>query len=83
MSQMESVETKERFSDGLKQAISRAREMAKKQKNPMWNSIATSLEGIRDGGTKLSNAKGLSRAQVLRDVDTYQKRMTGEAPINE
>ncbi len=83
MSNMEMSEVKERFGEGLAQAISRAREMAKKQKNPMWNSIATSLEGIREGGTTLSNAKSLSRAQVLRDVDNYQKRMTGEATTNE
>lgn len=80
MAEMGKIETNERFNDGLAQAISRARELAKKQKNPFFNSIAIALEGIKQNGMTLANAKSLSKSQILRDIKGYENKLKAENP---
>lgn len=73
MSEMSPKESVERFSEGLKKASSRARELGKSTMNPIWNNIATSLEGIRIKGEKMISSKALTTAQVEAAVNDIEK----------
>lgn len=65
MSEMEKAETIERWTEGLKRAISRCRELGKAQgKESDWNKVATQLEMLKVNGDKLMAGKALTRPQI-------------------
>lgn len=72
---MNLTESKERFSESLKRAASRCRELAKIQKYPTWNSIADSLDALRVKGMSMANAKGRSKMQVNSDIETHKEKL--------
>lgn len=65
MSDMEKAEIVERFSEGMKKAASRCRELAKVQANQQWLHIANSLDDLRKKGELMYSQKALSRGEVL------------------
>lgn len=65
-------EALERFSDGLKKASSRARQLGHAQKSKHWLKIASGLELIRVNGLKMANGKPLSRQEVIEKIDSRQ-----------
>lgn len=69
MSSFTTSEILERYSDGLRKASSRAREMFTLTNNRMWIDIANSLEGIRKNGETMAISKALTRTQVLDLLD--------------
>jgi len=74
MSEMTQTETNERWSEGLKKAASRARELSVSRKNLNWSAIAASIDGIREKGERMIVTSPLSRSQVIADLDGYQKK---------
>lgn len=70
MSEMTYNESGERWTEGLKKAAARCRELGIAQdKKIMWDQIAESLDGIRKSGETVIVSKALSRAAVLESVD--------------
>lgn len=76
MSEMTDVEAFERFSEGMKRAASRARELGVSQKSNDWGNVANMLDGIRTNGEKMYRARALSRQDVLKMLDERQKEKT-------
>jgi len=72
MSNMELNESLERFEESLKRAASRARELAKIQRNHMWLQIAKSYEGFLDKGGKLARSRSRGKDQINTDIDNYK-----------
>lgn len=74
MSDMTLVETSERWSEGLKKAAARCRELGRAQdKTKTWNQIAISLDSMREQGEKIIVRKGLSRSAILESLDKHTK----------
>lgn len=65
MSEMNAVESIERFSEGMKKAASRARELGAAQKDRNWNKLAFQLEKIMDQGMNIFKQKALSESEVM------------------
>lgn len=78
MSDMSEKDSKERFTEGLKKAASRAREIAKATRNPVWTQIAFTLDEIRRNGTKLMAMSALNRFDVLKMLDVREKNISAE-----
>lgn len=78
MSEMELIETKERFNESMKRAVSRCRELSIAQKKHTWNQIADSLDGLRIKGMQMIDSKGLSKADIDRDIELHKKIMTNK-----
>lgn len=76
MSEMEIIETKERFNESMKRAVSRCRELSIAQKKHIWNQIADSLDGLRVRGMAMIDSKGLSKIDIDRDIELHKKIMT-------
>lgn len=74
MAEMEHTESFERFSEGLKKAASRARELGSAQKNRDWNKIAFNLETLIERGKTIYARRALSRDQVLAMLDSKVKK---------
>lgn len=79
MSNMERAEVIERFDVSLKRAADRARALAKSERNTNWIKIAISIEGIREKGLVLANAKSLSKVQIFADIE-HQKKLLNPNP---
>ncbi len=73
MSLMQKNESFERFSEGLKKSISRAKELGVAQDNYNWTKIAILLEGLLNKGIGFYNAKQISRQDTLAILDQLQK----------
>lgn len=69
MSEMTETETFERFSEGLKKAASRCRELGVVQKDRNWTKTAIQIEQFLAYGTQLYRASALSRREVLGLLD--------------
>lgn len=69
MSIMEKNESMERFTEGLKKAASRARELGKAQKNNSWFQVAHHLDGLRKNGETMFSSRQISRQESLAIVD--------------
>lgn len=80
MSDMTEGEALERFTEGLKKAASKAREIAGQSGLLIWNDIAKTIDEMRENGTKLSKMTALSRFDVLAMLD---KRAKTVAPPTE
>lgn len=76
MSNMERNESIERFSEGLRKASSRARELATVQGQPMWLSVATSLEGLLEKGKRMAHATSRSKSDIETDIQRHTETMT-------
>lgn len=75
-------ESKERFTESMAKAISRAREIGIATNNvSIWNGIAESLEGIRSKGIRMADAKGLSKSRVESDIKAREKYLTRNETI--
>lgn len=61
----------ERFTEGLKKAADRARELGRAQKSKHWMQVANGLDGIRVKGMQMFRAKALSRTDVLKMLDNF------------
>lgn len=72
---MELNEIKTRFDESLKRAVSRARELAVKLKQPLYNNWATSLDRMRVQGMHLAESKSRSKMQVESDIARIQNQM--------
>jgi hypothetical protein len=75
MSDMTEGEALERFTEGLKKAASKAREIGAATGLLLWNDIARTLDELRENGTKLSQMTALSRFDVLAMLDERQKTL--------
>lgn len=75
MTDMTPNESYERFQEGMKRAVSRARELGEAQKNADWNKIAFRLECLLDNGRKLFLSKALSRQAALKMIEERSKKM--------
>lgn len=62
-------ETIEFFNEGLKQAASAARQLAKAQNHPIWHDISTLCDEIHNTGIGLSQARSLGRQKTLKILD--------------
>jgi hypothetical protein len=69
MSDMERVESIERYREGLKKAADCCRQLGAAQKNRQWNQIAFNLEGILQKGTTIYRNKSISRSDALAMID--------------
>lgn len=78
MSEMSEKESKERFTEGLKKAASRAREIAKITGSPMWTQIAYTVDEIRRSGGKLMQMSALTRFDVLSMLDHREKKISAQ-----
>ncbi len=65
MSDMNAAESIERFSEGMKKAASRARELGEAQRDRNWNKLAFQLEKILAQGIDIFKQKSLSEAEVM------------------
>lgn len=75
---MEKNESIERFTEGLEKAADRARQLSKAQKNPMWDVVASGLDGMASSGRAMFFAKALSRNHALSLLDARESRMKRE-----
>lgn len=76
MSEMTLAETADRWTNGLKKAASRCRELGKAQgKSVMWDQIADSLDKTRTMGETVIVTKALSRSAVLESMDRRSKEV--------
>lgn len=78
MSEMTSAESIERFSEGMKKAISRARELAAAQRDRNWNKLAFQLQKILDQGIKIFKEKALTEAEVMAMTEHRISEMNKE-----
>lgn len=69
---METKESIERFSEGLRMAADRARELGSLQNLPVWKTIAASLDTLRENGEYLIRHKAMTRNEVLAELDRQQ-----------
>ena len=72
---MQTTESFERFSEGLKKAASRARELGAAQKNRNWNKIGFMLEKLLKNGEELYRRKSISRQDALLILDKRENKM--------
>jgi hypothetical protein len=70
----------ERFSEGVKKAASRARELGDAQKNRNWYKVAFMLEKLLANGTAMFNGKSISRQDALGIIGRREAAM--EKDIN-
>ncbi len=70
---MTPAESFERFSEGLKKASSRMRELGYAQKDRNWNKIAFQLDGIRKQGETAFRSKPLTEAEVMQMTEQRAK----------
>ena len=75
MSDMSLQESMERFSEGVKKAASRCRELGDAQKNRNWYKIAFNLEKLLSSGTEMYKSKAISRNDALAILDMREKTM--------
>ncbi len=71
MSEMSEKETLERFDEGLKMAVSRAKELAQAQQNEGWVLVGIILERIRTDGLKLAKSKGITQQSAEAMIKAY------------
>lgn len=71
---MELAESAERFHESLKKAASCARELAISQKYDVWNQIATSLDGLRMKGKRMTVARSIGKVELDKQIDEYKAR---------
>ena len=69
-------ETIEFFSEGLRQAASAARQLAKAQNHPIWMDISCLLDELHNSGVELSRKKSLGRQKTLQILDRYETTMS-------
>ena len=62
---MSERDTMNAFVDGANKAASAARELAKECNNPEWETVASTLTAMRDGGQKLANMRSMSRIETM------------------
>lgn len=74
MSEMQPKEIRERFTEGLKQASSRARELAVSQKDRGWNNFADQIDQLLNTGIQFYSQRALSRTKVLSLLDEIENR---------
>lgn len=72
---MYEAESFQRFSEGLKLAVSCAREMNALEPKAGWNDVANSLRALLVSGKKLSEAKALTRQALLADAARIQGKL--------
>lgn len=75
MSTMDKTESFERFSEGLKKAASRARELAAAQHNLDWTRIALSIDGLLDKGTRYYKNRAMSENEIRTFLEQHQKEI--------
>lgn len=75
MSDMSLMESMERFSEGIKKAASRARELGDAQKNRNWYKVAFNLEKLLENGTTMFKAKAISRQDALSMIDRRESML--------
>lgn len=73
MSEMNAAESIERFSEGMKKAASRARELGDAQRDRNWNKLAFQLEKILSQGIDIFKQKSLSEAEVMAMTEHRMK----------
>ena len=73
---MELNESRNRFDESMKRAISRCKELAIALQTPMWNDIADSLNGLRLKGVTMANAKGRSKFEIESDINSHKDILT-------
>ncbi len=73
MAEMNAGESMERFSEGLKKASSRARELGAVQMDRNWNKLAFALDNIRQQGEKMFGEKPLTEQEVTAIIERREK----------
>ncbi len=75
MSDMAKVETIERFTEGLKCSISRAKELASATQNKMWLNVATQLQLLHANGMALAHKHSVTDSEREEQFSQYKKRL--------
>ena len=75
-------ETIEFFNEGLLQASSAARQLAKAQKHEIWKDISILCDQIHNTGIHLAKSKPLSRQQTLQILDRREAAMSNKMDDN-
>lgn len=65
-------ESFERYSEGLKKAVDRCKELGKASKNKDWDAIASHLEGLLIKGKLIYDSKGLSNVEKEKLLNQFQ-----------
>lgn len=65
-------ESFERFSEGLKKAADRCKELGKATGNKDWDTIAAQFEGLLYKGKIIYDSKGLSKVEKEKLLNQFQ-----------
>lgn len=79
---MELSETRERFNESMKCAVSRCREIGSQSHNLMWAAVANSLETLRLKGLKMANSKSQSKSEVEADLKHLNDKAIEKLQVN-
>lgn len=79
MSDMTNIESFERFSEGLKKAASRSRELAVAQKDDQWNKVAFMLDSLCSKGNDIFRGRAIPRQEALKMADNIEERLKERA----
>jgi len=75
---MDLQESRERYNESLKRAVSCCKELAALKKFDTWKNIAVSLEGLRLKGATMMKAKSEGRGEIERQIKQYQTQVNGD-----
>lgn len=79
---MELAESRDRFDESMKRAVSRCREIGNMNHNLMWHGLANSLEKIRLRGVSMANAKGQSKSEIESDLKHLNDKAIEKLQVN-
>lgn len=79
---MELEESRNRFDESMKRAVSRCREIGNQNQNLMWHGMANSLEKIRLKGVKMANSKGQSKSEIEADLKHLNEKAIEKLQVN-
>lgn len=75
LSKFTEQETVERFIEGLREAASIARKLAKVQKKQKWVQVAHILDNVVNKGRQFIESKALARQDVLVMLDSERRKL--------
>lgn len=78
MSIMQENETAERWTEGLKKAADRAKQIGTLTEDKSWLHLAIQLDALRQKGEALITQKSLSRKRVLEMCDVRALEISGK-----
>lgn len=73
MSDLNTKDLRQIYSDNLKRANSLCKELAKMTSNPTWHQVADGLLGLRLRGVEIANAASLKKDEIETGLDRYKQ----------